>query len=141
MKHHAIKTRIRARKLVLSYLYWRIFVYETTKNDRSMTQLLDLSHSIDSKSGKDFASSGEEQQALIDKMKESFGSDPMDDVCYVADFCFDKWTKDEFDMEYVFRVVHAYDEKVQHIGEAIDKHTTSFGFYDMDAMDQAVFSL
>jgi hypothetical protein len=77
--------RIRARKVVLTYFYWRIFVLRACTSTNAAEQISHTIHMADSEL------SNKEIQEWKDDLMEQFDEDPMDSVLYVVQEYFDNW--------------------------------------------------
>jgi hypothetical protein len=65
---------------------------------------------------------------------------PDDVLDYLADYVFDK-RKDQIDMDYVVKMMAAFDMYHTAVGELVDTHVTTFSFAKMDTIDKALFVL
>lgn len=127
--------------MVLTYFYWRIFVLRVAKSDTTLQSIIQSSRGLENVHDTSTDDMTAETQALAAWLLDTFGEDVMDDLAYMAQNYFDNRDITEIDMEYASRVASWFDEHYPRVAEAVDAHTSSFGFGQMDPMDQALFTL
>lgn len=108
--HNTIKARIRARKLTLSYFYWRIFVFRLAHNDSMLETIIDTSRGLENVHDKSTDDIPAEQRDLAKHLQASFGENVDEDMEYIASYYFDNWPIETIDMDYALRLTRHFDE-------------------------------
>jgi transcription termination factor NusB len=140
-KHNTIKARIRARKLTLSYFYWRIFVFRLARNEALLETIINTSRGLEDVHDTSDDNMSHEMTDLAQYLTHTFGDSIEEDIDYVVSYYFDEWAIDTIDMDYVLSLSRNFEEYYPHVASMVNKHTTSFQFEQMDPMDQAMFVL
>lgn len=130
-----ISHRIHARKVVLSYFYQRYFFLLAANDDTLIKESLGIAQTFP-----DHEDFSEQHDLLVGLLNDYNHEDPDDVVEYLGDHIFDKW-KDQIDMEYVMKMMPAFDIYHAVVAELVDTHATTFSFAKMDTIDKALFVL
>ena len=129
--------RINARKVVLSYFYQRCFFHNLPKQDNIMAEVLSVENIFQSN-----AEEFEKNKAILkQKIMNQLSVSDDENFEYFVKIFFDKRNVEEIDMDYVMKVWGAYRQYQQEAIEAINKHTQSFSFQEMNTMNQSLFLL
>lgn len=123
--------------MVLSYFYQRCFFHNLPNQDSVLTEVLSIENIFPSRK-EEF---DEHKKSIIAKVNEELlSSDDINFDYYVNNF-FDKWDIQEIDMDYVIKVWWAYEKYLQEAIDAVNNHTQSFPFSQMNTMNQSLFLL
>jgi len=129
--------RINARKVVLSYFYQCCFFHNLPKQDNIMAEVLSVENIFQSN-----AEEFEKNKAILkQKIMNQLSVSDDENFEYFVKIFFDKRNVEEIDMDYVMKVWGAYRQYLQEAIEAINKHTQSFSFQEMNTMNQSLFLL
>jgi transcription antitermination protein NusB len=129
--------RINARKVVLSYFYQRCFFHNLPKQNVALNEVLSVQN-IFASQGDVFAESKKE---LESKIKSQLTISDDENLEYFVNIFFDKRKIEEIDMDYVFKVGSSFEKYLPEVINAIDQHTQSFSFSEMNTMNQSIFVL
>ncbi len=129
--------RINARKVVLSYFYQRCFFHNLPNQDSVLTEVLSVENIFPSKK-EEFE---ENKKVILAKINEKLLSSDDSNFDYFVKKFFDKRDIEEIDMDYVMKVWSAYEKYLQEAIDAVNNHTQSFSFSQMNTMNQALFLL
>ncbi len=129
--------RINARKVVLSYFYQRCFFHNLSKQNIALNEVLSVQN-IFASQGDIFAESKKE---LESKIKSQLTISDDENIEYFVNIFFDKRKVEEIDMDYVFKVGSSFEKYLPEVITAIDQHTQSFSFSEMNTMNQSIFVL
>lgn len=140
-KHNTIKARIRARKLTLSYFYWRIFVFRLAHNKTLLETIINASRGLENVHDTSDDNMSYETSDLAQYLTHTFSDSVEEDIDYVLSYYFDEWPIDTIDMDYALSLARNFEEYYPQVAEMVNQHTTSFQFEQMDPMDQAMFVL
>lgn len=105
MSKTLIKARIRARKLVLTYFYWRIFVLRVAKNNDTLNSIVSSSRGLEDVHDTTDDNMEKETIELSDELLASFGDDIGDNLTYLAQNYFGNRDIADIDMDYAYRMV------------------------------------
>lgn len=129
--------RINARKVVLSYFYQCCFFHNLPKQDSIISEVLSVENIFQSN-----AEEFEKNKAILkQKIMNQLSVSDDENFEYFVNIFFDKRNVEEIDMDYVMKVWWAYRQYLQEAIEAINKHTQSFSFQEMNTMNQSLFLL
>jgi hypothetical protein len=132
-----IKARINARKVVLSYLYQHCFFRNVEKKDLTITDALFADYIFKTDNEK-YDIAKEELKNRLSQYGNITTQEGFEE--FVENF-FDAWEKTDIDFDYIFQVAGALAKYEEEAILAINAHKISFGYDEMDTMDQAIFLL
>lgn len=131
-----IQARIRARKLVLTYFYLKLFVRNFWEKESLFEEIFqvekDMLITVDDK----------EKKKTITNFKNYYSSKNWEnDIDYLLENFFKKEAGEGIDMDYVKIVVPFFDKYEKLVWNAVNKNSDTFKFEEMDLIDRAIFIL
>ena len=133
-----IKARIVARKMVLTYLYEKYTSHAIAENDHILKEICDIDITNSALEQKDEM----DTQTLAKSLNETFTQKWYDaDMTYIAKNCFEKWSENGIDADYIDTMIVAYDKYADKLPDLINAYASTFRYEDMDIMDRAIFLL
>jgi transcription termination factor NusB len=129
--------RINARKVVLSYFYQRCFFHNLWKQNIIFSDVLSAQN-IFASQWDIFEQSKKDLLSRIDSELKISNDENLE---YFINIFFDKRKIEEIDMDYVFKVGSSFEKYLPEVINAIDQHTQSFSFSEMNTMNQSIFVL
>ncbi len=131
-----VLSRINARKIILWFFYQYLF-FEKIKNDDTMKkEILAIDNVFPS-------------QEIYQEESRQFGElllqyqwhSVEEEIAYAVEHFFDKWDRDDIDMEYLFEMGKHMINYQTEIVAKVNEYATSFNYHKMSTMDQAIFLL
>ncbi|MDD2537699.1 MAG: transcription antitermination factor NusB [Candidatus Absconditabacteria bacterium] len=145
-----IHKRINARKIVLSYLYQRLFLLSLEQKIQADPELeipsIEGDHPFfDEKFLEEIqrikiAGANENQAVKINLHDMEEQSLEYLLPYYLKNF-FDRWTEEDIDLDYILQIGSNISLYLPKVSEVVDTYTTTFKYIEMDAVDQAIFLL
>ena len=123
--------------MVLSYFYQRCFFHNLWKQDKFISDILSVENIFQSNT-EEFEKN---KDVIKKKIQDQLWVSNDENFEYFVKIFFDKRDVDEIDMDYVMKVWWAYRQYLQEAIDAINKHTQSFSFQEMNTMNQSLFLL
>ncbi len=81
-------------------------------------------------------------QTLAKSLNETFTQKWYDaDMTYIAKNCFEKWSENGIDADYIDTMIVAYDKYADKLPDLINAYASTFRYEDMDIMDRVIFLL
>lgn len=81
-------------------------------------------------------------QTLAKSLNETFTQKWYDaDMTYIAKNCFEKWSENGIDADYIDTMIVAYDMYADKLPDLINAYASTFRYEDMDIMDRVIFLL
>ncbi len=132
-----IRARINARKIVLSYLYQHCFFVNLLKQEKVLTESLFIDYIFKTDKGM----YEEEKNKLHDKIKTYIALYTPEDFKGFIDCFFDERSLDDIDFDYINKVGIDFVKYLDEIEAKVNTYATTFGYSQMDPLDQAIFLL
>lgn len=82
-----------------------------------------------------------EKDKLMNEMKTHLSLYTQEDFKDFIDCFFDERASDDIDFDYISKVGSSFAKYVEEVQKQVDSHTQTFGYLQMDTLDQAIFLL
>ena len=132
-----IKQRINARKIVLSYLYQHCFFVNLTHQDKVLTDSLFIDYIFKTDAGM----YDKEKEKLKEQIESYVKLYTLEDFKEFTDCFFDERSPDDIDFDYISKVGIHFTKYMDEIKNKVNEHIQTFGYDQMDPLDQAIFLL
>ncbi len=129
--------RINARRVVLSYFYQRCFFHNLQKQNKIMSEVLEVQNIFPSQT-QEF---DQWKAELLQKFQDELAISNDENYDYFVRVFFDKRGIDEIDMDYVVKVWWLYEKYLPEVVDTINKYTQTFTFQEMNSISQSLFIL
>lgn len=128
-----IKTRINARKVLLSLLCQKFSAWELSRKDSIISEIVDIDRDFHFVENVDQA-----KQDFSDQIVHYYDNNN-ENMNYIIEQFFDRQKKDGIDTDYVIKMMEAVPEYYDDVKRLVNTYATSFGFDDMDMIDRILF--
>jgi transcription termination factor NusB len=132
-----IKQRINARKIVLSYLYQHCFFVNLLLQDKVLTESLFIDYIFKTDTGM----YDKEKDKLKEQIEVHLKIYTLEDFKEFVDCFFDERKYEDIDFDYISKVGIQFTKYIEEILEKVNGYAQTFGYRQMDPLDQAIFLL
>lgn len=132
-----IKARINARKIVLSYLYQHCFFVNLMHQDAMITESLFIDYTFKTDAGK----YDKEKEKLIKQIRTHVINPTPETFKEFIDGFFNERAMEDIDFDYISQVGGQFTKYIEMIQKHVDAYTQTFGYVQMDLLDQVIFLL
>lgn len=130
-----IKSRINARKIVLTYLYEKFFVEQFAEKQNLLEEIFKVEKDVNFVQTDDA-----EKQQTKDLLKGYYTIDNwQDDIEYLTEFLFKKEKEEWIDFDYIKNIVSNYSRYEDLVEQKVDEFTSTFRYFEMDLIDRILF--
>jgi len=130
-----IKSRINARKLVLTYLYEKLFIEEFSEKQNLLEEIFRVERDVNF-----VKTEKEEKQQTKELLKNYYIIENWeDDIEYLAEFLFKKEKDEWIDFDYVKSIISNFSKHKEIVEKTVNEFTSTFKYFEMDIIDRILF--
>lgn len=130
-----IKSRINARKIVLTYLYEKFFVEQFAEKQNLLEEIFRIEKDVNFIQTNDI-----EKQQTKNLLKDYYIiGNRQQDIEYLTEFLFKKEKIEWIDFDYIKSIISNYSLYKNLVEQKVDEFTSTFKFFEMDIIDRILF--